>query len=342
MKKLVSFILMFMMLFPTAYAEELVTEPVGDRIAKEAAQWIGTPYGVSDGSEGYGSEVDCSGLVLQVYKAFGVELPRNSALQAKEGELVQLNEMIAGDIVCFMYEDGSIGHVGIYIGGNSMIHSPRPEKTVEISSYFEDWGSIKAVYGRRIAVESDYVPAELPEEINTQVVKSLSTVNSLRMNHLEGIDYMPKVDITEPREVILQIDNPVMTVNGEEKLIDESGAVVPLIINNRTHLPLRKVAEEFGAEVNWIGGDNGEINLKYGENEITLWIDTDYAIANSETKYIDSTPIIIGGRTYLPIRFIADEFGWELDWDGNEKTVTLSVNQDNYFDDYYYVYGYGY
>lgn len=331
-----------MLVIPSVFADEVAYEPIGDRIAKEAAHWIGSPYGTSDGCEGYGSEVDCSGLVLQVYKAFGIELPRNSALQAKVGELVQLNEMIAGDIVCFMYEDGSIGHVGIYIGGNSMIHSPRPEKTVEISSYFEDWGSIKAVYGRRIAVESDYIPEQLPEELETQVLKSISTPNSLRMNHLEGIDYMPKVDINDPMELILQIGNPVMTVNGEDKPIDESGEVFPIIVNNRTLLPLRKVAEEFGAEVNWIGGENGEINIKYGEYDLTLWIGQEYIMSNGISVTIDSAPVILEGRTYLPIKFIADEFGWNVDWNDNEKTVTLSANQDAYYDDYYYNYGYGY
>ncbi len=330
------------MLFPSVFAEDIIYEPIGDRIAKEAAHWIGSPYGSSDGSDGYGSEVDCSGLVLQVYKAFGVDLPRNSALQAKMGKLIQLNEMIAGDIVCFMYEDGSIGHVGIYIGDNAMIHSPRPEKTVEISRYFEDWGSIKAVYGRRIDVESDYIPEPLEEETEDEITKLLSTPNSLRMNHLDGIDYMPKIDINDPREMILQIGNPIMKINGEDKPIDESGEVFPVIINNRTLLPLRKVSEEFGAEVNWIGGEKGEISIKYGDYDLTLWIGEEYIISNGMTVEIDSAPIIIDGRTYLPIKFIAYEFGWDVLWNENEKTVTVSANQNAYYDDYYYNYGYGY
>ena len=328
LKKIAYILLVIIFITSTVYADDTAYSPVGDRIAHEAALWLGTPYGYSDGSDGYGSEVDCSGLVMQVYKAFGVELSRNSMLQAKEGQLIPLNEMIAGDIVCFMYEDGSIGHVGIFVGGNTMIHSPRPEKTVEFSSYFEDWGSIKAVYGRRILTESDYVPEPLSDEISAQLIGHLSTVNKVRTDHLEGIDYMP-IDINAPKTIILQIDNPLMNVNGKDKPIEKSGDVAPFISNGRTLLPLRKVAEEFGAEVNWIDEEK-KINLIYKDNQISLWIDSDGATVNGEFLYLDSAPVIVNGKTYLPIRFIADSFGWELDWNGHEKTVTLSVNQDNY------------
>ena len=323
LKKTISFILIFILSCPLVYAQDDVRANIGIQIAAEAALWLGTPYGYADGEEGYGSEVDCSGLVMQVYKKFGVELPRNSALQAMEGELIPLDEMIAGDIVCFLYEDGEIGHVGIFDGGNPMIHYTRPEKCVEFSSYFEDWGSIKAVYGRRIEVDSDYIPQPLDEETQDKLRDILLTPNKVKTSHLEGIDYLP-VDITVPRTVVLQIESPFMTVNGEQKPIDEDVSVSPFITNGRTHLPLRKVAEEFGAKVNWIGGENGEINLTYGDREIVLWIGADYAISNGTTYYLDSAPMLVNGKTYLPIRFIADEFGWNLIWNENEKTVTLS------------------
>ena len=48
----------------------------------------------------------------------------------------------------------------------------------------------------------------------------------------------------------LQINNPVMTVNGEEKPIDEQGTA-PVIINDRTLLPVRAVVEEIGGKVAW-------------------------------------------------------------------------------------------
>lgn len=316
MKKTIVFTLIIMLLLPSVYAEDTILPSIGERIVRESALWLGTPYGVSNGSDGYGSAVDCSGLVMQVYSAFGISLPRTSMLQAQEGELIPLNEMIAGDIVCFMYEDGSIGHVGIYVGGNTMIHSPRPGKTVEFSSYFEYWGSIKAVYGRRLSFESDYVPQQLSEETEALLIQTLNTPNSVRMDHL-----------TEKNTTLeLTINSPVMNVNGEDKLIDESGMVVPCIVNERTLLPLRSVAEEFGAEVIWRGNAAGEISVKYKNTEITMWLDTNVISVNGEIKNIDTPPIIINDRAHLPIRYIADELGWAVEWDGTTGTVTLSVS----------------
>lgn len=321
-------------MFSIAHAEESINEPTGHRIVKEAAHWIGSPYGHGNGDEGYGSEVDCSGLVYQVYKTFGVELPRASYEQATIGELIPLNEMIPGDIVCFVYEDGNIGHVGIYVGGRTMIHSPRPGKTVEFSHNFENWDSlnIKAVYGRRIEVESDYVPEELLEDISEELNKYICSENTLKAEHLDGFEFEdeenegeePTNSITENTTIVLQIDNPVMLVNDEEKYIDNNETVVPLILNGRTHLPLRNVAEELGAEVEWIGGEPAQVKVRYNDCEISLWIGKEYATVNGQKVYIDSAPILTNSKTYLPIRFIADEFGWEIEWDGNKKTVTLS------------------
>lgn len=334
MKKIAYLLIACILLTSTVVCgEELSYMPIGERIAREAALWLGSPYGGGDG--GYGSEVDCSGLVMQVYKAFGYELPRVSYDQAEEGEMIPLNEMIAGDIVCFVYEDGSIGHVGIYVGGNTMIHSPRPGKTVEFSSYFEDWGSIKAVYGRRISFESDYIPPSLPEEAEAQLAEFLSQPNTVSTEHLNKTAPAEEEAEAEecepdsapvPKTITLKIGSPYMNVNGNTIPIDDAEKITPCIINNRTHLPLRKVAEELGAKVKWIGGDDGKIQIKYGENEIFLWLNSEMAVANGITHYMDSAPTIIDGNTFLPIRFIADEFGWELIWNGNDNTVTLSVS----------------
>jgi len=324
-RSILVFLLILNMVLPTISSAEDILAPVGERIVKEAALWIGTEYGTSDGSDGYGSQVDCSGLVMQVYAKFGIELPRTSDLQAMEGDKIELDEMIAGDIVCFIYEDGSIGHVGIYIGANAMIHSPRPGKAVEISRYFEDWGSIKSVYGRRISVESDYTPENLPEDINTEIESLLASENTVSTEHLKDIVVTPENPID--KTIILEINNPIMKVNDEEKFIENDGVAAPCIINDRAHLPLRSVAEEFGANVEWIGGQDREIKLHYNNTEITLWIDSLKTVVNGEIKYIDSVPVIMNDKTYLPIRFIANEFNWNLDWDGENQKISLSVNK---------------
>lgn len=101
----------------------------GQAVLNYAYKFLGTPY-VWGGSTPSG--FDCSGFTSYVYRNFGVSLPRVSRSQATVGTKVSYSDLQAGDLVFF--GSGSISHVGIYIGGGNMIHSPRPGKSVEIST----------------------------------------------------------------------------------------------------------------------------------------------------------------------------------------------------------------
>jgi len=123
--------------------------------------------------------------------------------------------------------------------------------------------------------------------------------------------------------VILQIDNSVMTVNGEEKAVDDGYDTKPAIIDGRTLLPVRAVIENLGGNVSW-NNDTKEINLTHNGNEIVLTIDSTQALLNGTAQSLDTAPVIINNRTMLPIRFIAESFGFNIKWNENNKTITIT------------------
>ena len=123
--------------------------------------------------------------------------------------------------------------------------------------------------------------------------------------------------------IILQIDNPVMTVNGAEKEIDPGIGTKPVIINDRTLLPVRAVVEEIGGTVEW-NGDAQEVTLLYEQNIIRLTINDTTAYLNDESITLDAAPAIINDRTMLPIRFIVESFGYDVAWNGDIQTVTIT------------------
>ena len=125
----------------------------------------------------------------------------------------------------------------------------------------------------------------------------------------------------------MQIGNPNMTVNGKEKPIDEKGTA-PVIINNRTLLPIRAVVEEFGGTVGW-NGENQSVTLSCGNDEIKLTIDSTTAVLNGEEKTLDAAPIILNDRTMLPIRFIAESFKFGVAWEEKTQTVTITKSSDD-------------
>ncbi|MFH5836027.1 NlpC/P60 family protein [Proteiniclasticum sp. C24MP] len=106
-----------------------VSSASGQAVLDYAYRFLGTPY-VWGGTTPSG--FDCSGFTQYVYKHFGVNLPRVSRSQASYGTKVSYSNLQAGDLVFF--GTSGVSHVGIYIGGGNMIHSPRPGKSVEIST----------------------------------------------------------------------------------------------------------------------------------------------------------------------------------------------------------------
>jgi len=94
---------------------------------------LGVPYRFGGASPHTG--FDCSGLVFWIFGQLGRNLPRGSTSQLAAGTTIARNNLRPGDLVFFL--DPAIlttgaSHVGIYIGGGYMIHSPRPGGVVEI------------------------------------------------------------------------------------------------------------------------------------------------------------------------------------------------------------------
>ena len=103
----------------------------GNQIVEYAKTFIGVPY-VYGGSSPSG--FDCSGFTSYIYKQFGVNLYRVANDQAKNGYVVERDELIPGDIILFARNGSYINHVGIYVGNNSFIHAPQTGRNVEITS----------------------------------------------------------------------------------------------------------------------------------------------------------------------------------------------------------------
>ena len=114
----------------------------GSDIAKYAQQFIGTPY--VWGGNSLTSGVDCSGLVSEVYKHFGLSVARTTYDQIGQGKGVGMKDLQPGDMIFFDFDKSIDGpdHVGLYIGNGKFIHAPRPGKSVEISDlksgYYQD------------------------------------------------------------------------------------------------------------------------------------------------------------------------------------------------------------
>ncbi len=110
-------------------------------------------------------------------------------------------------------------------------------------------------------------------------------------------------------------------VNGVETVLDAA----PVIRSDRTMLPVRFVAESFGATVGWDGATS-TATITNNDVSIVITVGKDTAVVNGETVKLDSPAYIdkSNNRTYMPVRFVAEALGATVDWDGATSTATLT------------------
>ncbi len=127
----------------------LANEGIGNSnsVVANASELLGTRYRFGGTSPTTG--FDCSGFVQYNAKKAGYSLPRTSREQYSSTNPVNKGELKPGDLVFFKARSNSVDHVGIYIGNNEFIHSPRSGKSVSISKMDDSYYSRRFVRGGR-------------------------------------------------------------------------------------------------------------------------------------------------------------------------------------------------
>jgi len=121
-----------------AHRHPALRASIRDDLVRTARSFIGIPY--QWGSSRPGDGLDCSGLVLAVYRLNGLSVPRTSRDQFSHGTPVVKNRLAKGDLVFFATGGmRRISHVGIYIGNNRFIHAPGTGKAICAESLSSDY-----------------------------------------------------------------------------------------------------------------------------------------------------------------------------------------------------------
>ncbi|WP_020616890.1 copper amine oxidase N-terminal domain-containing protein [Paenibacillus daejeonensis] len=119
--------------------------------------------------------------------------------------------------------------------------------------------------------------------------------------------------------VMMKVGSKQLDNNGAKSNMD----VAPLIMNGTTYIPLRYLAEGIGAEVKWDAATKATIILA-GSDVAEFWINQTFMELNDMRQNIGSPVIIKDGRTLVPVRFIAELFGWNVQYNATDWSIWLT------------------
>ena len=126
----------------------------------------------------------------------------------------------------------------------------------------------------------------------------------------------------DSKVIVMKINNKSYSINGENQKMDAA----PFIKNDRTMVPIRFIISAFGGEISWDENTRTAI-VKYNNDEIEIPIDSNTVKVNGENQNVDSPAIIKDNRTFVPIRFVAENFGMNIEY--NEKTKEVTITENN-------------
>lgn len=97
----------------------------------------------------------------------------------------------------------------------------------------------------------------------------------------------------------------------------------PTIVSGRTLVPLRSIMENFGATVTWDPLDRS-ITITRNNATLHLQINNLTADVNGVTTLLDTPPLILDSRTFVPLRFVSESLHLLVRWDGKNQTVFIT------------------
>ncbi len=121
-------------------------------------------------------------------------------------------------------------------------------------------------------------------------------------------------------QTALADEDITVLLNGNAVEFDRS----PIIYNDRTLVPMRAIFESFGLMVQWFE-DEQRITAFDENTSITMFIGDNQIHLNDKTFESDVAPMIIDGRTFVPLRVIGESLNGNVEWYGDTRTVTIDI-----------------
>lgn len=192
----------------------------------------------------------------------------------------------------------------ISISGKGEFEITSNEGFVDISpKTVRDKGTVK------ISIRGGRLPSGTSHKANVVILpKSVCQLAQIQLT----------VTTDEKMTMELWAGSKTPTINGIKTTMD----VPAQIIGGSTMVPIRFVSESFGADVTW-NQYTKTITITRIDRQIILTVGKQTASIDGKEATLARPPVVVGGRTLVPLRFISEAFGAKVEWNSDEKKVTI-------------------
>lgn len=187
---------------------------------------------------------------------------------------------------------------------------------VYVSGYYGPNVVVVSKDGERLYIDNDGSYCWVDK---IEIINDILNIHYL-LDDMGNNDGVKTLDLSKIYRESQKANEVKVLLNGEPVEFDQP----PEIVNERTLVPIRAVMEKMGGEVVW-HGDTSTTEIRFDGNRMQLVLNSTTAFYNNEAYKLDVAPQAINNRTLMPLRFIAEKFGFDVGWDGETRTVIITT-----------------
>ena len=167
-----------------------------------------------------------------------------------------------------------------------------------------------------ITLQRLYVVSLEGGQQGTRAPKGTLFFKDLRLKYAGA---QPAAQATTDLSMELTVGQKQMLVNGSPQEMD----VAPVIMDGRTLVPVRFISQAMDASMLW-DSDTKNVTVVQGRHWIDMWLSDNLMVVDGKAVALDVPPVILHGRTMLPLGAVARALGLTVDWDPETKKIMLN------------------
>ena len=257
----------------------------------------------------------------------------NSSVSVTTTEAKNISETNATVYGAVSYSGSKPSEVGIYFGTSSdSMNKVARDSIGHNKNPFDMWYDLNGKAGQYLSSGTTYYcqcyaivdgketkgeiksfnstgPVSTPVPISTPEPKTIATPTSTPV-------YIPDVPVSNDNSpsVLTVFGGNTLQIAVDNKIIGFPDAQPFIDSNNRTQVPIRAISEILNCRVDWSQMTQTAIITKENGNSVTVTIGSDIMTIGNQKIVMDTAAMVIDGRTYIPVRYVAEALGLKVEW----------------------------